>query len=245
MKTNNTFSDDEALMELIDGYLMGKLSAKELDQFHKRMEKDSAFRKTVMEHKEQMEAVEICGLKDAMDTYHEEVMEERLAKRIYSNWMAIAASIVLILGVSLWFLLSTGNSAQKVFADNFSPDPGLPTTMGNSSKYEFYSGMVSYKQADYGEAILQWEPLYAANPQNDTVVYFLGVAHLANGNPKQAEKYLELSHSLVDKAFPEETNYYLALTYLKENKVRMAKNILKNSSYPSSVALLKQINSIK
>src|SRR5690606_2210724 len=80
---------------------------------------------------------------------------------------------------------------------------GLPTTMGTASDYEFYYGMVSYKRKEYGDAILRWEPLYAANPENDTVVYFLGVANLANSNPRQATKYLEMAQTKTESVFYE------------------------------------------
>ena len=117
--------------------------------------------------------------------------------------------------------------------------------MGKTTDYEFYLGMVSYKQKKYAEAISQWEPLYAAAPQNDTFTYFLGVANLAKGDTQQAERYLELSKNKKDAAFKEETDYYLALTYLKENKVEKAKEVLKNSTYPAHIKLLEQIERLK
>ncbi len=245
MNSNNNIPEEQLLMEQIDAYLLGTFTPAERSDFESRLGTDLKLQQKVAQQRQQMQAVEISALKASLEDFHQEVEEEQKSKRKFSNWMAIAASIVLILGVSLWFLLSTGSSTQKVFSRNFVPDPGLPTTMSSNSQFEFYSGMVSYKQKNYSDAILSWEPLYAANPKNDTVVYFLGVAHLANGNTKQAQTYLELSNAHANSSFPEETQYYLALTYIKENKVEKAKKLLKKSNYPPSKTLLREINSLR
>src|SRR5690606_41157213 len=134
------------------------------------------------------------------------------------SWFALAASFLILIGVSSWAILISRNSSNIVFAENFKPDPGLPTPMGTSSNYEFYYGMVSYKRKEYGDAILRWESLYAANPENDTVVYFLGVANLANSNPRQATKYLEIDRKSTESVFFEDIQYYLALSLLKEKR---------------------------
>src|SRR5690606_11939309 len=141
-------------------------------------------------------------------------------------------------------ILTNGESSQKIFAENFKPDPGLPTNMGKSSDYEFYYGMVSYKRKEYNDAILRWEPLYATNPENDTIVYFLGVANLANGNARQAKKYLEMALENTESVFYEDIQYYLALSLLKKNMVAEAKAIIENSTAPKNVALLEALNSL-
>lgn len=247
MATNNNFEKDQATMEMIDRYLLEQLDQKELQQFHKQMEQDLNFRTLVLEQKQQMEAVEEFCLRQSMIKYGDELSQEKSSKKALPKWWAIAASGLVLIAFSLWVLLqeTKATSAQQIFAENFTPDPGLPTTMGTSSDYEFYSGMVSYKQKKYDEAISQWAPLYAANPQNDTLTYFLGVANLAKGNTEQAEKYLEISLYRDDAAFPGETNYYLALTYLKEDKVKDAKEILKNSTYPKSIELFEQVKNLE
>src|SRR5690606_33860375 len=151
------------------------------------------------------------------------------------SWFALAASFLILIGVSSWAILISRNSSNIVFAENFKPDPGLPTTMGTSSNYEFYYGMVSYKRKEYGDAILRWESLYAANPENDTVVYFLGVANLANGNARQAKKYLQLGKEMTQSVFHEDIQYYLALSFLKENRIEEAIETLENSEFPKSI----------
>lgn len=245
MTTENTFSNNQETMELIDRFLLEQLEQDELQQFHDRMEQDLGFRTLVLEQRQQKEAVEEYNIRKSIDSFHEEISQEKKLKRALPKWWAIAASILLLIGISLWTVINNENSAGKIYAKNFKPDPGLPTTMGQTSDYEFYTGMVSYKQKKYSEAIAQWEPLYSAAPQNDTFTYFLGVAHLADGDTEKAEKYLELSSDKKDGVFKEETDYYLALTYLKENKIKEAIKVLKSSPYPTNIKLLEEIEALK
>ncbi|MCB0466387.1 MAG: tetratricopeptide repeat protein [Aequorivita sp.] len=233
--------NNQETQDLIDAYFLDALNADDLADFKKRMELFPDFRALVEEQKTLIRGVEEHTLKNAMEDFHSEIVEEPKKKWQSPSWLALAASFLILISVSTWAILSNRNSSDKVFAANFKPDPGLPTTMGTSSNYDFYYGMVNYKRKEYSEAISRWETLYAANPENDTVVYFLGVANLANGNARQAEKYLQSAKEKPKSSFYEDALYYLALALLKENKIDEAKEILAKSTSPASIVLLKEI----
>ena len=244
MNPNKKIQDDQETQELIDNYLSGNLNSHELDAFNERLKSDPEFRVLVNDQKVITKSVEEYNLRNLLDDFHDEISEEPEKKWLTPGLLALAASVLLLIGVSTWSILYTGNSAQKVFAENFRPDPGLPTTMGRVSQYEFYYGMVSYKRKEYSEAISRWEPLYAADPKNDTLIYFLGVANLANGNASQAENYLRLANQQTESVFYDEIDYYLALTYLKKDKIQEAKDILSKSTSPAGIKLLKEIKNL-
>lgn len=244
MEPNKETYNNQETQELIDAYLLGNLDAEQLADFKERMDIYPDFRVEVENQKMLMRSVEEHGLKNSLDDFHNEIVEEPEKKGLSRGWLALAASFLILFGVSTWAILTNGNSSEKVFAANFKPDPGLPTTMGTASDYEFYYGMVSYKRKEYGDAILRWEPLYAANPKNDTIVYFLGVANLANGNARQAEKYLLLAQEKTESVFYKDIEYYLALSFLKENKIEEAIATLEKSDSPENIALLKELKSL-
>lgn len=245
MNTKSEYDDKSAMLHQIDQYLFGHLDLDELEEFEARLERDPDFNRAVAEHRLLVEGIEEFQLKKEINRYHNEMELENVKKKPLAIWLAIAASILVLIGFSFWAFSDTQSAAQKVFAKNFLPDPGLPTTMGATSEYEFYSGMVSYKRKDYSEALVLWEPLYTANPKNDTLVYFMGVANLAKGNTEEAERYLKVAQTQKESMFAEEAVYYLALTQLKENKVAEAKESLANSSFPASIGLLEQIKSLR
>ncbi len=244
MKPNKSIQDNQETQELIDNYILGNLDNTQMDSFNERLKTDPEFQVMVNDQENIARSVEEYNLRNSLNDFHDEIIEEPERKWLTPGLLALAASVLLLIGVSSWAFLFTGNSAQKVFAENFRPDPGLPTTMGTATQYEFYYGMVSYKRKEYTEAILRWESLYASDPKNDTIVYFLGVANLANGNARQAENYLKLANEKTESVFYEDIQYYLALTYLKEHKITEAKKILSKSTSPAGIKLFKQIKKL-
>ena len=244
MEPNKEIYNNQETQELIDSFLLGRLDNEALAEFNERMNIYPDFRSTVEKQTAIMKGVEELGLKNSLERFHSEIVIEPEKKWNTPSWFALAASIVLLIGISTWAIFKIGHSSDKVFSAHFKPDPGLPTTMGSSSDYEFYYGMVSYKRKEYGDAILRWEPLYAASPENDTLVYFLGVANLANGNARQAKKYLQLAGKKTESVFYEDIQYYLALSFLKENRIEEAKTTLENSESPKSSALLNALDSL-
>lgn len=244
MEVNNQIENSQENHELIDAYLLGNLDSDELAEFEKRIRISQDFRNAVEEQKAAMQAVEEINLKPTLDIFHEEVKDETVNIWMSRGRLALAASVLILIAVSSWAILKYGNSAERVYDANFRPDPGLPTTMGTSSNYNFYYGMVNYKRKEYAEAITRWELLYAADPENDTIVYFLGVANLANGNPRQAEKYLQIARNDSESVFYEEIKHYLALSLLRKNNISEAKTVLQKSENPANIALLKDLQGL-
>ena len=113
--------------------------------------------------------------------------------------------------------------------------------MSSNSNYEFYDAMVNYKQGDYKTAIEKWNVLKTKTPNNDTLNYFLGVAHLANENEVNAISFLE--KSIQNKTFPlvSDAYFYLGLAHLKEDNIELAKENFKQSTTENSKALLSEL----
>ena len=114
--------------------------------------------------------------------------------------------------------------------------------MSSNNNFEFYDAMVSYKQGDYTTAINKWEKLLQAKPSNDTLNYFIGVAHLANKNEVEAIPFLNVVTNYSNSAFLNESYYYLGLAYLKNNNVKLAKKNLNFSTVDNSKLILSKLN---
>ena len=88
--------------------------------------------------------------------------------------------------------------------------------------------MVHYKHKNYDLSIKKWSILSQKNPSNDTLNYFLGVAHMANKNMDKAIPYLEKTIKNTNPEFPflKDAYYYLGLAYIKEGNINLAKKYL-------------------
>ncbi len=154
-------------------------------------------------------------------------------------WYAAAAVLVVMFGI-LW-LMQNRNTPEQIFATHFKPDIGLPLRMGATNSHEFYEGMVDYKQKQYKDAISKWEILVKANPENDTLNYFLGVAHLAQGQAEKSLGYLQDQDLFQQSIFKEDAAYYAALAYIKEGDFKQAARVLKKHPSQRNTHLLKEL----
>lgn len=236
------FSQDE--FEQIEKYLNGNLDALDLQNFEHRLESDADFKTQVEDIKIILSGVETQTLKEQLDIFHNDINIKPKADqtKVYPlNWKRLLIAAVLIIAAGSFWLLS-GNSNERLYAKYFKPDPGLPTTMSSSSNYDFYEAMVNYKQRDYKTAIAKWEKLKKVKPNNDTLNYFIGVAHLANKNENNAISLLEGVTKNSEFAFANDAYYYLGLAYLKAEKINKAKAILQKSNTENGKALLSELN---
>lgn len=173
---------------------------------------------------------------------HTTVLKQKDKKTKFSPiWYAMAAVLVMLLGI---FWMMDTNSPEKIFAENFKPDIGLPLKMGTANSYTFYEGMLDYKEGNYKDAILKWQVLRKETPENDTLNYFLGVAHLAQGNAPKALDYLENQENFQQGFFEEDAAYYAALAKIKEGKFKDAKALLNKNPSTRNTKLLQVIKDL-
>ncbi len=243
MDTNKKAYYTEEMQQLIDNYLLDRLDSNSRAAFQEKMKEDPNLRKAVEEQQLITQSIEEYYIRNTLDKFHTSLQKSRKRKIFYS-WAAVAASIAIIVGVTSWALFFKENTTEQIFAENFVVDPGLPTTMGNTSNYIFYDGMVSYKRKNYSQAIEKWQKIYPEKSNNDTLNYFLGVANLAEGKSKMAQIYFQRAILDENSAFFEEAQYYYALSQIKDGKVSEAKKSLAKSSFSKSVVLLHQLEKL-
>jgi|SRR5690554_3527171 len=152
---------------------------------------------------------------------------------------SIAAILIVVFGIFQVF--ENRKTPESLFADNFKPDIGLPLKMGPAKTYDFYEGMVDYKQENYEEAIKKWEVLLQASPDNDTINYFLGLSHLALGEASQALEYLLDQERFKGGIFETDAAHYAALAKIKEGQFNDARVLLKANPSATNNLLLQKI----
>lgn len=244
MNDNSDISQE--LLEIIERYINGSMTSQELKDFNQLLELDNEFKIKVEDIKTMLLGIEAQSLKEHLDVLHEEIPKTLIRKPAdkkikYLSFSKIAAAAAVIIAVgSIWFFSTPQN--EKLYANHFKPDPGLPTTMSSTNNYDFYDAMVKYKHGDYNIAIDKWKVLSEQKPENDTINYFLGVAHMANKNTSEAIPFLERSVEAPDEfVFLNEAYYYLGLAYLKEGNIELAKKNLSLSETDASKLVLSKL----
>lgn len=162
-------------------------------------------------------------------------------KKIKSNGIWYAAAAVLVVLIGIYWMMGISNTSERIFAENFKPDNGLPLRMNTADANGFYEGMLDYKQENYEAAIEKWQALLKINPESDTLNYFLGVANLALGNAAKSLDYLENQERFQQGIFREDAAWYAALAKIKERKFKEAEVFLKQNSSVRNTNLLNQL----
>lgn len=244
MNDLNGISQEE--FEKIEAYLHGELSGDEVVSFEDLLKTNPEFKTKFEDIKAVLTGIETQSMKEQLDDFHND-MQSSESELIVNEpkvrslqWKKIAVAAVLIIGLGSFWLFN-GSSNDKLYSEYFLPDPGLPTTMSSTDNYEFYEAMVDYKRGKYETAISKWESLSKAKPNNDTLNYFIGVAHLANKNENLALSYLETASKNPEFPLIDDTYYYLGLAYLKDGNVEKSKESLEKSTLENSKSLLSKL----
>lgn len=232
--------------EEIEQYLTGKMASDEKAAFEERIASNFSLRKEVDAYKMLIDGVQEKALRDQLDAFHREVDSvdpavKRPIRRLSGiQRYSIAASIIVVLGIGFWLIRNQTSADQRLFKEYFQPDPGLMTPMSTSFNYEFYRGMVDYKQGKYSSAIERWEVLRKQKPENDTLRYYLGVAWLAEGDASQAIQFLDWPDDL-QSVFNPDRYFYLGMAYLKNDQPKQAKEALYRSGLTDKHPLIQAL----
>jgi thioredoxin-like negative regulator of GroEL len=112
---------------------------------------------------------------------------------------------------------------ERLFAEHFTADPGLPVVMGVTTDPAFADAMVSYKEGHFAEARTKWSSLLQQKPLNDTLRYYMASASLAIDDAPAAIPLLEALSSDRASAFTAQSRWFLFLAYVKTGEVQKAR----------------------
>ncbi|NND62135.1 MAG: hypothetical protein HKN48_02955 [Flavobacteriaceae bacterium] len=237
------FDISEEQLERIEKYLANQLNSEEQSHFENELKSSPELQQKMEWVKNTALGIESAVLREQLDDFHSDISTKgpqklESKKSGIAKWYPVAAILIVALGL-FWFMQPDQN--LKIYNTYFEPDPGLPTTMSSNNDFDFYDGMVNYKQGDYKLAISKWEELKNSGVSTDTLLYFLGVSHLANGNHDNAIYYLKPLSEATQNSFKEDTYYYLGMAFLKADNVEDAKKYLTFSSAERAKEVLSRI----
>lgn len=244
MEHSNPISPE--LLDTIERYLKNTMPSEERHAFDEKLKDNLTLQQQLKDIETILLGVRKAVFKNKVKDFHEELIEKDPGivadKKVFQlnfKYLSIAASVVILLG-SVWFFNKT-NSNETIFNNYYIEDRGLETNMGETDNYTFDDAMVDYKQKKYDTAINKWSPLLKNKPENDTLNYFLGVAHLANDNESEAVRYLKTVLKNHKSAFQNEAYFYLGLSYLKMDKTDLAIESFEKSNSERSNTIISEL----
>ena len=210
---------DRITFETIETYVLDRMSEAERLRFEERLRTDALLREELELQAENIHAIELGGFSRTLERIALEDRAGTSRRGGRSRWLGIAAAgAVLVVGCLWWFGRTPVN--ERLFAEHFVPDPGLPVTMGTSTDQAFNDAMVAYKLGDHQEAVDKWSDLLKERPANDTLLYFIGQAALVQGNTTMA---IECFRSVPNAStFRAKADWALFLAHVRNNDTSAA-----------------------
>ena len=103
------------------------------------------------------------------------------------------------------------------------PNVVQPITRGAQEKAGMSEALEAYQTGDYPRAIRLFEELLEAEGPTEPLLFYLGVAFLAEKQPEKAVAQLEKLQNTLPEMFVTQTQWYLALGYLELKSLDLAR----------------------
>lgn len=221
---------------LIDRYLNGQLTDKEMSNFKKQLEEDAALRAELENYEISRQAIKNYGLRNELKSIRSAMLQEEANNQavaepeartvpLWKYGLRIAATILLVMVSFMAVQVAT------LSGENLYEDKALPYEVTNSRNAnevvdtDNQAIQQSYASGNYQEAIRQYEAL--PDP-SVTASFIAGNAYLQSDQPEKAinafQSVLDINNRQGTDLFKDDVAYYLALSYLRAENYDQALN---------------------
>jgi tetratricopeptide (TPR) repeat protein len=221
---NSTQNMSEKLVQYLDGELTGA----EIESLEKQLATDKNLNEELESLKATREAVKIFGLQQKVAGIHTQMMKEMQApvrkmspaRRIIRYSIAVAASVVLILGSIIGYNFYN-LSSSKVFSSNYHSYE--LSTLRDSDTQQVSPVEKAYRDKDFKKAVELFDG-------HSSVLAGMSYMELGD-NAKAIDEFKNvIAENEKNKTtlFNDEAEYYLALTYIRNKDYDFALVLLRS-----------------
>lgn len=217
---------------LFEDYLLEALSETDKNAFETRLETDSKFNESFITYKELTSFLEDKfeneettnafqnNLNDISKNYFD---TQKAPKKVISfkSWqLAIAASVLLLIGISIF-----NNFSSPVYED-FANYESISLTVRGEQDALLKTAETAFNKKDFAKAEAAFKSLLLMEKENTEVKYYSALANIELNKFETADNLLmDLGNG--QSAFKNKAIWYLALSKLKQNELDDCLEILK------------------
>lgn len=218
----------EEKIELIENYLSGEMSVKEMLEFEKMLKADSELMEEFKLRKSINDALsedDVMQLTDKLNDIADSIGSHKKRTLNPLTISSIAAVLIILITVSTIFFRTSKLDNQSIYEKYYQKYPSVVSSR-SANEYSMKELFESYENGDYAKAEKNMKDLLENESSNYLVMFYLSLALIEQGKLNEAEKYL---HNLVNSKghiFWEQSNWYLALVYIGQNNNVNAKELL-------------------
>ncbi|MEA3443547.1 MAG: tetratricopeptide repeat protein [Bacteroidota bacterium] len=226
--------------ETIEMYLNGELKGEALKSFLDKMESNPLYMKEFTIRKEIEDALsetDVIELRSNLENIHTTFISTNPKVRKFEfntanfRWLLVAASLTLILLSSaiLFLLNSNSYSANNLYGmyfnhynsvDNFRSDVNNPNDI-------LIKAFIEYDDYKYKQAIPLFKQVIELDRTNIKSRFFAGISYMEINQEEDASELFQFIINHNDNLFIEQSEWYLALCFLKTDQMAIAIKHLK------------------
>lgn len=200
--------------DLIEKYIRGEATAEEREQVNRLMREDTDFKKSALFQIELRQAVrreENRKLKQHLQSL------DRKRKNTFPFPRILKIAAVVIIGLGLMWLFKPSSDAERLFAKNFKPYPNIvipAVRAGSLSDGNREKAFRYYDEHNYAMAAAAFEALREEEGA-DYANFYRAISLMADHQVEEAIELLANLNQETPDRFKIQTDWYLALGYLK------------------------------
>lgn len=227
---------DQKSFEEIESYILETMSPTAKKQFEERMSGNVELANEVDRMRDQITAVELGAFSSSIQNIAQEyqqsnpsIDQKKRNSGLSTRLLSIAAGLAVLIGSAMW-IMGSQSTTEHIYAEEFTPDPGLPVIMGTTDNYEFQDAMVDYKAEKYDSAIRKWSELAKESDPNDTLNYFIACAFMNQDKMEEAGSYFTEVLSQKNSAFHDKAVWFAALSYFRSEDQKKLESLTSSIS---------------
>lgn len=200
---------------LIDKYIQRKATAEELEKIKQLMEEDAYFREEITFQLELREAVK-REESQKLKQHLQRLDQKKKGFRFFPGIWKVAA--VFVFGLGLLWVFNMSPDYEKIYKENFEAYPNIvaPTVRGeaDASRSDIEKAFQYYDNRDYVKAAAAFKKIYDEE-KIDYANFYYALSLMADHQPEKAVEALESPDWEISERYQSQTDWYLALGYLK------------------------------
>jgi hypothetical protein len=214
----STLTDDQ--LERIDRYLAADLDANDRAEIAKLIETDQAWKEALALRIAAREASKKVFHQSMRRRFHEIDAGENKRRMIQPIWLAVAASVALLVSAVLWLFPSENSNSLLAEYQTF-PNVVLPIEKSGAEITDRQKAYQSYELGEYPKAI---EYFTSLDTMQTVDRLYLGLAYLESGNLEAATNLMDEVRASSNPRWSHVADWYQAWLLLKQENNEAALN---------------------
>lgn len=223
----------ENKVDLIEKYLLGKMSVLEQEEFKSLLKEDSGLLKEFMLRKDIYSAIaeeDVMELRNCLKEITGSKRKSKIRKLNPFIVTTVAACVIILIVVSGIFITQNKTKDQNLFSRYYEKYPSIinsRSSLESEKERIFLEAFQAYEEDRFTYAAEIIQSLLKEDDSNYLLMFYLSVCEMENNNYKKAERYLHILIENKTHIFWEQAHWYLALNYLKQGKKQKSIEVLK------------------